>query len=56
MESANIRRGVTTDVPAITELWKEFMDFHASREKYFETSECLSGLPSFASRFRTNCG
>jgi GNAT superfamily N-acetyltransferase len=35
MESANIRRGVTTDVPAITELWKEFMDFHASREKYF---------------------
>ena len=39
MEQSTIRRAVATDVPAITELWKELMDFHVGREKYFARAQ-----------------
>jgi ribosomal protein S18 acetylase RimI-like enzyme len=39
MEQPSIRRAVATDVPAITELWKALMDFHAVRERYFARAQ-----------------
>jgi ribosomal protein S18 acetylase RimI-like enzyme len=30
-----IREATTEDIPALVELWKEFMDFHRSRDSYF---------------------
>jgi ribosomal protein S18 acetylase RimI-like enzyme len=34
----NIRKAVQADIPAIVELWKEFMDFHKERDSFFSRS------------------
>lgn len=34
-----VTRAETVDVPAIRELWKEFMDFHAARNPHYTRSD-----------------
>ena len=46
MDKITIREAATADVPAIVELWKEAMDFHAARDPYMQRSE--DGHVSFA--------
>jgi len=41
-----IRKAVTEDVPSIVELWKELMDFHKARDRFFSRSQ--TGDKSFA--------
>ncbi len=36
--SASIRKAVPEDTAAIVEIWKEFMDFHAQRDRHFTRS------------------
>jgi len=42
----NIREAVMEDVPAIIEIWKELMDFHKERDRFFSRS--ATGHESFA--------
>jgi len=41
-----VRRATRDDVPAIVELWKEFMDFHADRDPIF--TRAVDGHQRFA--------
>ena len=43
---ASIRKAVPEDTPAIVEIWKEFMDFHARRDRHFTRS--VDGHQRFA--------
>ncbi len=45
-KNITIRKATLEDVPAIVELWKEFMDFHKERDRLF--SRCVTGDKAFA--------
>ena len=45
-EKTTIRKAVETDVPAIVELWKEMIDFHKERDRFFSRS--ATGHEAFA--------
>lgn len=38
-QSLFIRKSTEDDIAAIVDLWKEFMDFHAARDRHFARSE-----------------
>jgi len=45
-KNTTIRKAVERDVPAIVELWKEMIDFHKERDRFFSRS--ATGHEAFA--------
>jgi hypothetical protein len=39
MSEINYRQAIEKDIPAIVELWKEFIDFHKIRDSFFSRSK-----------------
>lgn len=51
-EDVTLRDATPDDVPAVVELWKEFMDFHMARDPHF--TRAADGAESWAKFLRAN--